>query len=101
MSSEYDRLMREYNVPPGVLNEDELQLLRQGGYKLDDSDEEADYDLRGANRHARPKLPSYNINTTMEVESLKQIYEDKLSMKEKQLNFLQQELNNRDQLMEA
>lgn len=43
MSSEYERLMRDYQVPPGVLSPEELKLLHQGGIRVDDSDEEDDY----------------------------------------------------------
>ena len=39
MNTEYDRLMREYQVPPGVLTEEELKLLKQGGIRLDDDEE--------------------------------------------------------------
>ena len=37
----------------------------------------------------------------MEIEALRQIYDDKLSMKEKQIHFIQQELSNRDQLIDV
>jgi len=65
-----------------------MRLLKQGGIRLDDSDEEFE-DYNGPNRHTRPKLPHFNANSAMEIESLKQIYEDKLSIKEKQINYLQ------------
>ena len=40
MSNDYDQLLREYNVPPGVLSPEEMRLLREGGVRLDDSDGE-------------------------------------------------------------
>lgn len=36
MLNDYDRLLREYNVPPGVLSEEELRMLREGGIPEDD-----------------------------------------------------------------
>jgi hypothetical protein len=38
MNNDYERLLREYNVPPGVLTNEELRMLREGGIRLDDSD---------------------------------------------------------------
>lgn len=40
MINDYDRLLREYNVPPGVLTNDELRMLREGGIPLDDDEQE-------------------------------------------------------------
>ena len=36
MLNDYDRLLREYNVPPGVLSEEELRMLREGCIPEDD-----------------------------------------------------------------
>ena len=43
MSTEYERLMNQYGVPPGALTAEELRLLKNGGVRLDDSDDEGDY----------------------------------------------------------
>lgn len=40
MLNDYDRLLREYNVPPGVLTEEELRMLREGGIPEDDDNED-------------------------------------------------------------
>lgn len=34
MSTEYEKLMREYQIPPGALTPEELKLLEQGGIRL-------------------------------------------------------------------
>jgi hypothetical protein len=39
MSTEYEKLLREYQIPPGALTPEELRLLEQGGIRLDDSDD--------------------------------------------------------------
>jgi hypothetical protein len=91
-------MLREYNVPPGVLSPEELRMLQQGGIRLDDSDgEEEDYYPQ--DRATKPKLPRVNPNPVFENESLRQIYEEQLSMKDKQLAYLQTELSHRDKLM--
>ena len=38
MSNDYERLLRDYNVPYGVLSQKELKMLQEGGIRLDDSD---------------------------------------------------------------
>lgn len=40
MSYEYDKILRQYDIPAGVLSEEELRMLQQGGIRLDDSDAE-------------------------------------------------------------
>ncbi len=63
MSNDYERMMREYNVPPGVLTNEELRMLQQGGIRLDDSDGEEDYyphphqPLPQLDRTTQPRLP--------------------------------------------
>jgi hypothetical protein len=101
MRSEYDALMREYQVPPGVLSEEELKMLKDGGIRLEDSDEE-DYQQvhRPLNRQTQPKIPKPHSSSN-EAESLRQIFQEQLSLKDKQIHYLQNELVMRDQVMEA
>jgi hypothetical protein len=50
--------MREYQIPPGALTPEELRLLEQGGIRLDDSDDENDFNRSyNPNRQTRPKIP--------------------------------------------
>lgn len=92
MSSEYDRLMREYEIPPGALTSEELKLLKQGGIRFDDSDDEQDYEHSVyPNRQTRPKLPNQAISSSSEAEAMKQIYDNELSKKDKQIWYLQNE----------
>lgn len=58
MINDYDRLLREYNVPPGVLSEEELRMLREGGIPLDDEAED-DYAPHPNDRITQPRLPRY------------------------------------------
>ncbi len=88
MNNDYDRLLREYNVPAGVLTNEELRMLREGGIRLDDSD--ADYEDPPIDRNTQVRLPRYQ---PVERESMRQVYEEQLSMKEKQIAFLQAELS--------
>ena len=102
--SEYDRLLREYNIPPGVLSNEELRMLRQGGIRLDDSEGEDEHHHAedSFNRHTQPRIPQRSFapaGTDLQAESIKQIYEGKLSMKDKQIDFLQAELSRRDQIL--
>ena len=56
MSTEYERLMNQYGVPPGALTAEELRLLKNGGVRLDDSDDEADYrQPYNPNRQTQPR----------------------------------------------
>ena len=58
MSTEYDRLMNQYGVPPGALTAEELRLLKNGGIRLDDSDDEGDYrQPYNAHRQTQPRVP--------------------------------------------
>lgn len=99
MSNEYDRLLREYNIPPGALTLEELRMLQEGGIPLDDDGQE-DYIVPNPNdRNTLPRYP--RVQNNYENESLRHIYEEQLSMKEKQIAFLQGELANRDKLMEV
>jgi len=99
MSNDYDRLLREYNIPPGALTLEELRMLHEGGIPLDDDGQE-DYIVPNPNdRITQPRLPQ--VHNSYENDSLRHIYEEQLSMKEKQLAFLQGELANRDKLMEV
>ena len=91
--------MRDYNVPPGVLSPEEIRMLQHGGIRLDDSDGEQEDYYPPNDRQTQPRLP--RPNPAFENESIRQIYEEQLSMKEKQLAFLQAELAHRDKLMEA
>lgn len=100
MSNDYERMLREYNVPPGVLTPEEMRILQNGGIRLDDSDGEGE-EYYAHDRPTQPRLPRVNPNSAFENESLRQIYEDQLSMKERQIAFLQKELADRDKLMEA
>ncbi len=59
MNNEYERLLREYNVPPGVLSPEEIRMLQQGGIRLDDSDGEEDY-YPPNDRPTQPRLPRIN-----------------------------------------
>lgn len=82
--------MREYQIPPGALTAEELRLLEQGGIRLDDSDDENDYGRSyNPNRQTRPKVPNMANTATAENEAFKQIYENELSKKEKQIWYLQ------------
>lgn len=38
MNNDYEQVLREYNLPPGVLSPEELRMLQHGGIQLDDSD---------------------------------------------------------------
>ena len=78
MNNDYDRLLREYNVPPGALTNEELRMLREGGIRLDDSDGEG-YDDYPIDRNTQPRLPRYQPH--VENESIRQVYEEQLSMK--------------------
>jgi len=93
-------MLREYNVPPGVLTNEELRMLQQGGIRLEDSDNEGE-EYYPQNRPTQPRLPRMAPSPAFENESLRQIYEEQLSMKEKQIAYLQAELSHRDKLMEA
>jgi hypothetical protein len=93
-------MLREYNVPPGVLTNEELRMLQQGGIRLEDSDNEGE-EYYPQNRPTQPRLPRMAPSPVFENESLRQIYEEQLSMKEKQIAYLQTELSHRDKLMEA
>lgn len=59
MSTEYERLMNQYNVPVGALTSEELKLLKNGGIRLDDSDEEPDHPHSHShpNRQTQPRFP--------------------------------------------
>ena len=98
MLNDYDKLLREYNVPPGALSNEELRMLHEGGIPLDEGEYE-EYVPHPNERVTQPKYP--RVNNSVENESLRVVYEEQLSMKEKQLAFLQGELNNRDRLMEV
>jgi len=78
MSTEYEKMMREYQIPPGALTPEELKLLEQGGIRLDDSDDEYDYGRNSynANRQTRPKVSNVPKNSSVENEALKQIYDN-------------------------
>lgn len=77
MINDYDRLLREYNVPPGVLSNEELRMLREGGIPLDDEDA-GDY-INPNERITQPRLPRpYN---SAENDSLRFVFEEQLSMK--------------------
>jgi hypothetical protein len=65
---------------------------------LDDSDGEPEEDYAN-DRNTQPRLPRYQ--PAVESESIRQIYEEQLSMKEKQIAYLQSELGHRDRLMDA
>lgn len=49
-------MLREYNVPAGVLTNEELRMLQQGGIRLDDSDNEGE-EYYPQNRPTQPRLP--------------------------------------------
>jgi hypothetical protein len=55
MSNDYDRLLREYNIPPGALTNEELRMLHEGGIPLDDDGQE-DYIVPN-DRITQPRLP--------------------------------------------
>lgn len=56
MSNDYDRLLREYNVAPGVLSAEQMKMLQEGGIRLDDSDQGEDY-YNPQERVTQPKYP--------------------------------------------
>lgn len=72
--------MRDYNVPEGVLSAEELRLLRDGGIRDSDSEyAEDDGNRRTKHRGAR----------AIEIDTLKNVHANQISMKEKQIQFLQ------------
>lgn len=74
-----------------MLSAEELQLLRDGGIRDSDSEvPEDDGYRRTRNRGVR----------AVELETLKSVHQNQLSMKEKQIQFLQAELGRRDHLLE-
>jgi hypothetical protein len=107
MSNDYERMLREYNVPAGVLTNEELRMLQQGGIRLDDSDGEEDYyppphsHQQPLDRTTQPRLPRVAPQPAFEQESLRTIYEEQLAMKDKQLAFLQADAAQRDRVVEA
>lgn len=73
MLNDYDRLLREYNVPPGVLTNEELRMLREGGIPLDE-DEQEDYQHPNPNeRITQPRLP--RMHNLVENESIRYVFE--------------------------
>lgn len=102
MSTEYDNLMRQYDIPPGALTAEELRLLKNGGIRLDDSDDEADapYPLN-PNRQTQPRGNHMRQPAPVEAEAVKQIYENELSKKDKQIWYLQNENAQRERMWEA
>ena len=36
MNNDYEQVLREYNLPPGVLSPEEIRMLQHGGIQLDD-----------------------------------------------------------------
>ena len=73
-----------------MLSAEELRLLRDGGIKDSDSEFHEDDGYRRTNpRGAR----------SIEIETLKSVHANQLSMKEKQIQFLQAELGRRDHLL--
>ena len=86
------RTHKATQIPEGVLTAEELRLLRDGGIRDSDSDNaEEEHEFHGRTR------PHVNA---VELETLKSVHRNQLSMKEKQIQFLQSELSRRDQLME-
>jgi progesterone-induced-blocking factor 1 len=83
--------MREYGVPEGVLSAEELQLLRDGGIRDSDSD------ALEEEGHARTRARG---GRTLEIETLRSVHQNQLSMKDKQIQFLQAELGRREHLLE-
>ena len=91
-------------MPADVLTQDELRMLKHGGIRLDDSDNEDESSFRNhyddpLHKNTQPRLPKNYAGTDLQSESIRQIYEGKLSMKDKQIDFLQAELSRRDQLI--
>ena len=74
MSNDYERLLRDYNVPYGVLSPEELKMLQEGGIRLDDSDNEAEdhHHIPLHETHTQPKYP--RVRPQYENESLRQVY---------------------------
>ena len=99
MINDYDQLLREYNIPPGALTNDELRMLREGGIPLEDEGEQQ-YLTNPNDRVTQPRLMP-RVQNSMETDSLRLIFEEQMSMKDKQTAFLQGELANRDKMMEV
>jgi hypothetical protein len=57
MNNDYEQVLREYNLPPGVLSPEELRMLQHGGIQLDDSDGEGDDYFPPQDRITQPRLP--------------------------------------------
>lgn len=80
-------------------------MLQQGGIRLDDSDGEEEY-YPPPRPHQQPpldratqlRLPRVVQQPAFEQESLRQIYEEQLAMKDKQLAFLQADAAQRDRV---
>ena len=69
--------------------------------RLDDSDGEGpDYEPM-RHSHTQPRYQRAGVGVGFEGEAIRQVYEEQISMKEKQLGFLQSELAQRDKLMEV
>jgi hypothetical protein len=71
MINDYDRLLREYNVPPGALTNEELRMLHEGGIPLDDNEPE-EYYPNPQDRITQPRYP--RVNNSYENDSLRVVY---------------------------
>ena len=40
MSNDYDHVLRDYNLLPGALTNEELRMLQHGGIPMDDDNQE-------------------------------------------------------------
>lgn len=74
-----------------MLSAEELRLLRDGGIKDSDSDFHEDDGYRRTNPRSGARA--------IEIETLKSVHANQLSMKEKQIQFLQAEMGRRDHLL--
>ena len=63
--AEFDKLLHDFQIPPGALTPEELRLLQQGGIKIDDDEDELDH--INFNRQTQPKYNYGKSSGTSEI----------------------------------
>lgn len=72
--AEFDKLLHDFQIPPGALTPEELRLLQQGGIKIDD--DEQDLDHINFNRQTQPKNHYSKHSPPSDLEAFKLVYEN-------------------------